>query len=1355
MKRGEGAWPAPGGGAGPSDPGSAETLDPRGPTTLPPDESSDGWVGPSVLARATYDGESIFVPPPGGWDEGAVAELSSRDPAARFTRLELLGRGGMGEVWRVLDTDLNRVIAMKILRGDRTPSRAMMARFVAEAQATAQLEHPGIVPVFELGRLDDGRLYYTMEEIRGRTLADVIGALHAASSPEAWGEALDAGGHTKWSFLRLIDVLIQVCDAVGYAHARGVIHRDLKPTNIMLGEHGEVRVVDWGLVKILTPLPTPLSPGAPDSAPVGLSGASALRPATGVGHVAGTPGFMPPEQARGEVDRLTPAADVYALGAILFAALTGAAPGQVEDVAAALDAWPRTPEALRRLCLAALAADPLARPADASALAEALRAWLDEARSASEAQARAQAAEGHYAAWPPSRRAAARAALLRLVNADEQPTPQPRDALDPEGLEALEAAGLAVVDAGQVRLADPALVQRWARLSGWIQTDRAGQRLRHRLLDAARAWEAAGRPPDALWRGEPLADAQAAGRGQALRWSATEAAFVSASAEAERRRGRARALTVTGVIAALALVSAVAVWGWRDATRARGAEAAARQVAELRTLAARTSQYIAEGRSHAALASLRASIAASPPEDAAPLRAQAAEMAASLGELRVFGVDGRALVSASWAEGGALLRALDGEGTLHTWAVDTGEPQDALALGVTPEVSAWSADGARLAVLGVDGTLRLLSPGGDAPERRLPEPGLVRWLRFTPDGQRLLSLNEQGEIRIWRTEDGAFVGEARSARDRLGGPGWSHVSLSPDGQQLWTRQHPALLVRWSLDDARPLRERPWAGLVWRFAATDSPDLVVLKEPTRMLLWDVAADAIVASFPSNHDASTGLQVSPDGSRVLAAHGDVLVNDLRSGAVLQEVDEHDGDVMHVLYSPDGRLLATAGTDGRVILWDAHTWRHVATLRSQVGAVVGLTFSPDGRRLLAVDEQGQASVWTPQTSLSVEHPRCRVGEYGSLHPDPQGRRMAEGTNSGVCLIDLQAGRATPLEAAGSAHGLGWSPDGAALMTWALDGALRRYDTATGALQATERVAGFLPIQVDARGEVLWVDRSEDPALHRRDPQTGAMREIWPHALPQRDLRWDNGRDVLWARDGDGLALLDLPTGDRVFGHAEGAFSRVALNEPGRAVAGVTADGEVQVFRFGDAEPAQRLRASDGGALVDARFSKDGAWLATLGSRGQVDLYRQADGARAGGFESGAPGSRLVAVGDAGARVVLETPSRGVELWQVGDGTLALRLDHSGGAFGAMLLRDDGLLTDGADGLRTWPAAPGGPQAGIPPRSNLRLCPEGFALTALLPYPTSDSPWADRGCPGGDALSSPGSPPAPGPPPAPGSPR
>ena len=314
----------------------------------------------------------------------SLPELPSQ-VMSRYEDLGVLGQGGMAEVRRVHDRLLGRTVAMKVIHRELLAKPELLSRFVEEAQCAAQLQHPGLVPVHDLGRLPNGNWYFTMDEVRGRTLAAVLAELR------------QAGDEAPWKSRRLIDAFHRVCEAMSYAHSRGVVHRDLKPHNIMLGEHGEVLVLDWGLARVLGTAEV-WGGEEPVVTERVLSG-----DATRVGAVAGTPAYMPPEQARGEA--VGPAADVYSLGAILYEILDGRPLYEGEDGQEILGrvragASPRLAELARRAgadgepgprsgatlppelvsaAVRALARDPRDRFTNAGELAQPIAAWLDGA----------------------------------------------------------------------------------------------------------------------------------------------------------------------------------------------------------------------------------------------------------------------------------------------------------------------------------------------------------------------------------------------------------------------------------------------------------------------------------------------------------------------------------------------------------------------------------------------------------------------------------------------------------------------------------------------------------------------------------------------------------------------------------------------------------------------------------------------------------------------------------------------------------------------------------------------------------------------------------------------------------------
>ena len=325
-----------------------------------------------VGSAATGPGEEDpFATRLGGDDGGGVG--------SRFRKLRPHARGGLGVVSVALDAELNREVALKEVQDRHADDPASRARFLLEAEVTGRLEHPGVVPVYSLGRDDAGRPYYAMRFVRGESLKEAIDRFHQLD--EAGGRD---PGERALAFRSLLGRFVDVCDAVAYAHGRGVIHRDLKPANILLGPYGETLVVDWGLAKVVGRDEPAAGEAEATLRPESLGASSGTLDGTAVG----TPAYMSPEQAEGRLEALSPASDVYSLGATLYALLTGRAPFSGGDVGTVLDrvrrgdfppprqANRRVPAALEAVCLKAMALRPADRYASARALAGDVDRWL-------------------------------------------------------------------------------------------------------------------------------------------------------------------------------------------------------------------------------------------------------------------------------------------------------------------------------------------------------------------------------------------------------------------------------------------------------------------------------------------------------------------------------------------------------------------------------------------------------------------------------------------------------------------------------------------------------------------------------------------------------------------------------------------------------------------------------------------------------------------------------------------------------------------------------------------------------------------------------------------------------------------
>jgi serine/threonine-protein kinase len=339
-----------------------------------------------LLAHDAQATNEDFLATPVLVSEG-VDVPSFTEPAesvVRYSPRGLHARGGLGEIHTAWDEQLHRQVALKCIQARHTDNPESLRRFLVEAEVTAKLEHPGIVPVHSLAHSGDGRPYYVMRFIQGETFKEAVQCFHEADKPGR------KPGERSLAFRQLLSRFIAVCNTVAYAHSQGILHRDLKPDNIMLGPFGETLLLDWGLAKRFR---QEEGAEAADEGP--LLSDSRGESGSEIGRAMGTPAYMSPEQAAGQWNEVGPASDIYGLGATLYVLLTGKAPfpsGPVEEILARVKRgdfpFPRsvkrdTPRALEAICLKAMALKPEDRYTTVQELAADLEHWLaDEPVSA-------------------------------------------------------------------------------------------------------------------------------------------------------------------------------------------------------------------------------------------------------------------------------------------------------------------------------------------------------------------------------------------------------------------------------------------------------------------------------------------------------------------------------------------------------------------------------------------------------------------------------------------------------------------------------------------------------------------------------------------------------------------------------------------------------------------------------------------------------------------------------------------------------------------------------------------------------------------------------------------------------------
>ncbi|HWE35091.1 MAG TPA: protein kinase [Isosphaeraceae bacterium] len=1027
-----------------------------GPHRVPDGETIVAGIGPGPADEGDDDPEATRA--------GAIADfLLGPGAASRFRRLRLHARGGLGTVSVAHDAELGREVALKELQDRFADDPSNRARFVREAEITGGLEHPGVVPVYALGRSPDGRPYYAMRFIRGDSLKEAIARYHAAAA----GEADDPGA---LGLRQLLGRFVDVCNTMAYAHSRGVVHRDLKPANIVLGPFGETLVVDWGLAK---------ASGRPDPAAVEAFGRPSpapaapppLIPATGSvsadtlpGSSIGTPGFMSPEQAAGDHARLGPASDVYSLGATLYCLLTGRPPFEGPDIPALLRRVERgdfppprkvcraVPSTLEAICLKAMAARPEGRYDSARALATDIERWLaDEPVSA-----RHDPPAERLARWARRHRTWARAATAAL-------------------------AIVAVVAVAAATVVDRA---------------RGDEREQHRRAEARRR-EAERLSADlAIDRGLALCERGKAGRGTLWLARSLEIApagggdDLRAAARAELAAWRRSSASLVGLFPHAGPVQGVAVrpdgralltaggpgrgpgearlWELPDdddgLTLPHGAPVDAVAFGPDGRLAATAG---ADGRVRLWDGTSGRPVGPAI-EHGAPIAAVAFHpdgrtvLTAGLdGVARRFDLTtGRAvgpacsgpapLFALAVSPDGRTLATAGAEWAVRLWDLDTGRPSvEPLPQCEEVYALAFGPDGRAVLVAGRDAAAQLWDVAAGKPiGAPLRHAGPIFCVAFGPDGRTLATGGDDNLARLWDAATGKPIGPAL---EHLGSV--TAVAFSPDGRTLVTGARDGLARAWR-PPARAGRvltthEKRLECLA---LGPDGRTLAVGDDDGRILLLDAETGRPLGpAIAAHRDRVSGLAFRPDGRALLTAGRDGVARAwaLADGAPMGPALEHGAPALAVAYRPDGRAAITGDGGGRARLWDLDTGKPLGPSLTHGAPINAVAIRPDGRAAITGDGEGTARLWDLANGKPLGPPLRHAGPIYRVAFSPDGRLVATGGDDNLArLWDAATGKpiGLPLEHLGSVVALSFSPDGRLVATGARDRSARLWDIATG---------------------------------------------------------------------------------------------------------------------------------------------------------------------------------------------------------------------------------------------------------------------------------------------------------------------